>query len=289
MQVTTPSKVSSTASAIIKTACDGKNRCTILANDTTFGGDPAPREHKFLTISGSCSKGGEATLGANFCTADYAMGCPPDKVKFNDKCYRPEGSVYMESAARAPVEPIMNSSAAGQAQCPTGYSLINGKCYTSFALQASSAQASAAQASGAEASAAMIPLAPTNAYTCPNPTWELNEVYALMDGYSYTKDAAQAKCASYGGTLATRQQIIDAQAKGAGWCSWGWISDLSGGKNLIAFPVQPQNNCASSAPGVPVRLQEAPTGTWGANCYGPPPSNEMLPFNSTKWKNSTGS
>ena len=49
------------------------------------------------------------------------------------------------------------------------------------------------------------------------------EVYMAVG--SYTRAEAETKCTSYGATLATVEQLKDAQAKGAGWCAAGWLAD----------------------------------------------------------------
>lgn len=49
----------------------------------------------------------------------------------------------------------------------------------------------------------------------------------------YTYDEAICKCRTYGGELATKEQIIDAYNHGADWCSYGW----SQGQNAF-YPTQ---------------------------------------------------
>jgi hypothetical protein len=109
------------------------------------------------------------------------------------------------------------------------------------------------------------------------------EVYAVSG--SYTAAAAATTCSALGATLATYRQVVDAQATGAGWCTWGWISDISGNSNQIAFPVQTGMSCEKDAPGVLVRIQRA-TGSYAATCYGAKPAqgqSNALAFNSSQW------
>jgi hypothetical protein len=100
-----------------------------------------------------------------------------------------------------------------------------------------------------------------------------------------TQTQAQVKCASYGGTLATYDQVVEAQAAGGGWCSWGWIADDASRKEQKSFPVQTTDECYNDAPGTKVRLEDGGSETHGANCYAVKPAitDELLPFSSTKW------
>jgi hypothetical protein len=110
------------------------------------------------------------------------------------------------------------------------------------------------------------------------------EVYAVSG--NYTADTAATTCSSLGATLATHQQVKDAQVAGAGWCTWGWISDISGGSNQIAYPVQTGLSCASQSPGVLVRIQRATGSSYGATCYGVKPAqgqSNALAFNPSQW------
>ena len=40
--------------SIVKTACNGKNSCSIEVNSNTFGGDPCGGTYKYLEIKYSC-------------------------------------------------------------------------------------------------------------------------------------------------------------------------------------------------------------------------------------------
>ena len=109
------------------------------------------------------------------------------------------------------------------------------------------------------------------------------EVYQVSG--SYTAATAATTCSALGATLATTQQVKDAQGAGAGWCSWGWVSDISGNSNLIAFPVQAGLSCANDAPGVLVRIQKG-TASYAATCYGVKPAqgqSSAIAFNPSQW------
>jgi len=114
----------------------------------------------------------------------------------------------------------------------------------------------------------------------------LNEVFGVKGPLS--RSSGKAKCAYYGATLATYDQVVAAQAAGGGWCSWGWIADDASHTSQVAFPVQPTDRCANDAPGVKVRLQDW-SGEYGANCYGVKPAltNDILPFSDNKWNQPT--
>ena len=112
----------------------------------------------------------------------------------------------------------------------------------------------------------------TNVATCVSildntvsATQPLKEVYSVTG--SYTQTEAEAKCASYGGALATLDQITAASAAGAGWCTWGWYAAAG----MIAFPVQTTNGCYLDAAPLKLRSQSAGTGKFAANCFGVKP------------------
>ena len=58
------------------------------------------------------------------------------------------------------------------------------------------------------------------------------EVYHIAN-QEYTYDQSKCKCASYGGRLATKDEVTNAYNSGANWCSYGW----SEGQNAF-YPVQ---------------------------------------------------
>lgn len=106
-----------------------------------------------------------------------------------------------------------------------------------------------------------------------------NEVYSVGNGY--TKDEAQAKCGSYGATLATMAQLTEALNAGADWCAPGWVSDAA----TLHYPVTRslQAGCGDGFQGIKTK-----TLTRGAgNCYGVKPANTpntpILPFSQEEW------
>ena len=102
-------------------------------------------------------------------------------------------------------------------------------------------------------------------------TLPLKEVYSVTG--SYTQDQAQAKCATYGGALATLDQITAASAAGAGWCTWGWQAAAG----MMAFPVQTTNGCYVDAAPLKVRSQGGGNGKYAANCFGVKPPKDQFP------------
>jgi hypothetical protein len=107
-----------------------------------------------------------------------------------------------------------------------------------------------------------------------------NEVYAISG--NYTPATGQAKCESYGGTLATMMQLRAAQVAGADWCSKGWLADMSG---TAYYPITTSTGagCGNGAAGV---MSSTPAAA-GANCYGAKPKSgqysDVLPFAGSVW------
>ena len=58
------------------------------------------------------------------------------------------------------------------------------------------------------------------------------EVYHISN-QEYTYDQSKCKCESYGGRLATKDEVTNAYNAGANWCSYGWTE----GQNAF-YPVQ---------------------------------------------------
>ena len=114
-------------------------------------------------------------------------------------------------------------------------------------------------------------------------SYNTKEVFAVKGPLTQTE--AQAKCASYGATLATYDQVVEVEKAGGGWCSWGWIADDSSRIAKVSFPVQATDQCYNDSPGTKVRIQDGSTERHGANCYGVKPgmTDALLPFSSTKW------
>lgn len=59
-----------------------------------------------------------------------------------------------------------------------------------------------------------------------------DEVYQISN-QMYTYDEAKCKCESYGGRLASKNELTQAYNNGAHWCNYGWIE-----KNEAYYPVQ---------------------------------------------------
>ena len=92
-----------------------------------------------------------------------------------------------------------------------------------------------------------------------------SEVYAVSGSFT-TSAAAVAKCATYGGVLATMRQLKAAQANGASWTSPGFLADMSGVLHDLS---------GSS-------VVKSPRTTGGAVCFGTKPKEgsaaDVLPF-----------
>jgi len=105
---------------------------------------------------------------------------------------------------------------------------------------------------------------------------EKDEVFNISNNL-YTYDDAQAICSSYGGRLATYDEIEGAYNKGAEWCSYGWSDG-----QMIFFPTQKstwdklqkttrhKNDCGR--PGVNGGYIKNPYVRFGVNCYGKKPT-----------------
>lgn len=109
-----------------------------------------------------------------------------------------------------------------------------------------------------------------------------NEIFGING--TYTQKQAQAKCAAYGGTLASMAQLVSAQLAGADWCSSGWLSDLSG-SGYYPITTSIQGGCGNGTTGIKAYLP--PSGLTGANCYGVKPKlgeyPDVLPFSGSQW------
>jgi hypothetical protein len=200
---------------------------------------------------------------------------------------------------------IISERTAGNASCedPT-YEVVGAQCMSPCPSGYTANGATCVQGSTPrETSDPTLPAEVT--YNCPSGEIQLSGAVcgstqdptnfsnnpALLEVYSvngqFTQLEAQAKCESYGSALASYQQVENAQTAGAGWCSWGWITDDSINTAQISFPVQTTDSCYSNAPGVKVRLQGGGSEKYGANCYGVKPpltvAGGVRPFNSTKW------
>lgn len=109
-----------------------------------------------------------------------------------------------------------------------------------------------------------------------------SEVFHVSD-QSFTYDESSAVCAAYGGELATLEQVMDAFASGAEWCSYGWSA---GGMAL--YPTQRETwdrlqgevdygkRTRCGRPGVNGGYFD-PTMKFGVNCFGIKPKGKFTP------------
>ena len=106
------------------------------------------------------------------------------------------------------------------------------------------------------------------------------EVYRVSG--SFLQDEARHKCETYGGVLATSEQMNAAQATGADWCGWAWQEE----KDVISFPTQVSVKC-SVGDKTPVNVSNGSGGSFPANCYGvkPPQAQftDILSFKAGSW------
>jgi hypothetical protein len=112
------------------------------------------------------------------------------------------------------------------------------------------------------------------------------EAYAVKG--SFTQIEANAKCQSYGSTLASYQQVTKAQEADAGWAilvngsfsslAWGWIADSTNSIGQLSTTIGPGNRIPPKEAGG--------TRKSGAICYGVKPSrdfNDITEFYYGKW------
>lgn len=109
-----------------------------------------------------------------------------------------------------------------------------------------------------------------------------SEVFHVSDA-QFTYDEAPAVCAAYGAQLATLEQIMDAYAKGAEWCGYGWSA---GGMALyptqretweqLQNEVDPGKRTRCGRPGVNGGYFD-PSLKFGVNCFGFKPQGKFTP------------
>jgi hypothetical protein len=109
-----------------------------------------------------------------------------------------------------------------------------------------------------------------------------SEVFHVSDA-QFTYDEAPAVCAAYGAEMATLEQIMDAYAKGAEWCSYGWSA---GGMALyptqratwdqLQGEVDTGKRTRCGRPGVNGGYFD-PSIKFGVNCYGFKPPGKFTP------------
>jgi hypothetical protein len=135
---------------------------------------------------------------------------------------------------------------------------------------------------------AVVPVASDNLFSkwkLPLEPARLQEVF-FVAGNRYTYDEAPAVCAVYNAEVATYDQVVDAHAKGADWCGYGWTI---GGMAL--FPTQDNTwkklqqetdnarRTRCGRPGINGGYFD-PNTKFGVNCYGIKPgcNNRKYPI-----------
>jgi hypothetical protein len=111
----------------------------------------------------------------------------------------------------------------------------------------------------------------------------IKEVFHISDN-KYDFNEAPAVCAAYGAELATHDQITEAFALGAEWCSYGWSAGA-----VALYPTQQatwdalqmnpseSKRTACGLPGVNGGYFD-PRLKFGVNCYGTKPGNKGTPL-----------
>jgi hypothetical protein len=109
-----------------------------------------------------------------------------------------------------------------------------------------------------------------------------SEVFHISD-QRFTYDEARALCAAYDSEVATLEQIMDAFAEGAEWCSYGWSA---GGMALyptqkdtwqiLQNEVDPGRRTRCGRPGVNGGYFD-PSNKFGVNCFGFKPKGNFKP------------
>lgn len=105
------------------------------------------------------------------------------------------------------------------------------------------------------------------------------EVFHISN-QDFTYDQAKCKCASYGGRLATKTEVIETYNKGGDWCSYGWSEGQS-----AYYPTQKctwdklqrqgnKNKYSCGMPGVNGGFFSNPKLKFGVNCYGVKPQGK---------------
>jgi hypothetical protein len=114
---------------------------------------------------------------------------------------------------------------------------------------------------------------------------EKEEVYHIAN-QDYTYDQAKCKCESYGGRLATRDEVVNSYNQGASWCTYGWSKG-----QMAYYPVQQcdydkmmednkdkpphlQQHCGK--PGMNGGYFSNPYIKFGVNCYGVKPKGSAV-------------
>jgi hypothetical protein len=112
------------------------------------------------------------------------------------------------------------------------------------------------------------------------PRFDTREVF-FVNTSGLTRTNAAAKCREFGATVATRQQLKDAQLNGANWCEAGWIENASEPHYVVSIP--------GSCPGAqaPNIYAAAVAAAAGVNCHGKKPNlvagSPLRAFNGKQW------
>lgn len=105
-----------------------------------------------------------------------------------------------------------------------------------------------------------------------------------INNQDYTYEQSKCKCESYGGTLATKAQLIDAYNNGANWCTYGWTDSQTAfypvqkceyDKMVLAnerLPDKEKKFCGM--PGINGGYFPNSLLKFGVNCYGVKPEGE---------------
>jgi hypothetical protein len=117
-------------------------------------------------------------------------------------------------------------------------------------------------------------------YEAPPPPEQKDEVFHIpTNKYNYKE--ARDVCSSFGGRLATYQEVENAYNNGGNWCSYGWSAD-----QMALFPIQnsvynelkniPGHEHDCGRPGVNGGYMKDNTLKFGVNCYGKKPVQSEL-------------
>jgi hypothetical protein len=216
---------------------------------------------------------------------NQGLQCPPGfNITTNATCNStcPSGTSASGGSCIAPIVPKTSIAAdARNYTCPAGFDApavvtcsgaTCGPAQTCFATCPAGFTGNATSCVGTISQKGQIALAP--------------EVYAVGTGYNMTKTQAQAKCSSYGATLATLAQVNEARtAARADWCFWGWLSD--NGPHL-AYPITTRTmagcgNGAAQTVTYTIPASSLASAMYGANCFGVKPAqgahSDIFPLN----------
>ena len=104
-------------------------------------------------------------------------------------------------------------------------------------------------------------------------TYKIPEVFQVK-GYKHTRGEAESICNNNGATLATTEQLENAQQNGADWCSTGWVADTDDdGQDRAKYPINTRTmrGCGNGTTGI--KIWTPPSKKAAVNCYGIKPTN----------------